>query len=668
MTQKNVLHRVGSACCLLFSVVIIFTSSCKKDALEIPNNSIKSSTLHPSLSDDAPSTGTILREEWDNIIGNDIIQIPVNSTPSSSSQITSLEGPQNHGSNYGDRMRGYIYPPTDGVYTFWIAGDDASELWLSIDDNPGNKTRIANIVSWSDFREWGKYPSQKSTQITLKANQKYYIEVLHKQGGGGDNVSVQWQLPGDAVETPIPGIRLSPYIKQTKEPTGTILREEWANVTGNDVENIPVENTPSSISRLNSLEGPLNHGSNYGDRMRGYIYPPTDGVYKFGIAGDDAVELWLSTDDSPANKVKIAGVLSWTNFREWNKFASQTSIDINMLANHKYYIEVLHKQGGGGDNVSVKWQLPGNITETPIPGSRLSLYENTTVKSAYIAADVINLTDAHNITISGKSITGGGVPAITLINCYDIHITNSKFYNGTDVGIHLLNCKNITIDYNYFTNVSSGVYAEQTTDGGIVVDNNQFLNMQGPFPRGQFVQFNNVSGANSSISHNKGENILGQSYAEDAINLYQSHGTAASPVLITGNWIRGGGPSASGGGILLGDNGGSYLKASNNLLVNPGEYGMAIVGGDHNSITNNIIYGKQQNFTNVGIYVNIINGYSISDCTVSDNKVNYYNASNYNNNAWLAPGLEKPKGWDKNDWGKKELNNEILPNSFITYQ
>jgi hypothetical protein len=234
------------------------------------------------------------------------------------------------------------------------------------------------------------------------------------------------------------------------------------------------------------------------------------------------------------------------------------------------------------------------------------------------------------------------------------------------VGIHAYKSYNITVDNSFFTNVASGVYAEQTTNGGIVVNNNQFLNMVGPFPRGQFVQFNNVSGAGSAVTNNKGEDILNQSHAEDAISMYQSNGTASSPIMISGNWIRGGGPSSSGGGIMLGDEGGSYLVAQNNILVNPGEYGMAIAGGDHNSILNNTIYSTSQSFTNVGLYVNSINGYTVTNATVSGNKVLFYNNNNYANNCWLAPGTNKPSGWDtSNTWGAS-LSSSILPSVIIT--
>jgi len=36
-----------------------------------------------------------------------------------------------------------------------------------------------------------------------------------------------------------------------------------------------------------------------------------------------------------------------------------------------------------------------------------------------------------------------------------------------------------------------------------------------------------------------------------------------------------------GGGIMLGDGGGSNIVAKNNILVDPGQYGMAVSGGSY---------------------------------------------------------------------------------------
>src|SRR6185295_978348 len=56
-------------------------------------------------------------------------------------------------------------------------------------------------------REWTK--EAKSAPIPLVAGKRYYIELLHKQGGGPEHAAVGWTLPGGAQERPIPGSRLS---------------------------------------------------------------------------------------------------------------------------------------------------------------------------------------------------------------------------------------------------------------------------------------------------------------------------------------------------------------------------------------------------------------------------------------------------------------------------
>ncbi|MCO5948024.1 right-handed parallel beta-helix repeat-containing protein [Mucilaginibacter flavidus] len=295
----------------------------------------------------------------------------------------------------------------------------------------------------------------------------------------------------------------------------------------------------------------------------------------------------------------------------------------------------------------------------------VSLATSSTGTQTYLASPVITLNNVSNITINGKAIVGGNAIAICLNNCHDIQITNCKLYNSTNVGINLYNCYNITVMGNYFTNVSTGVYVDHASKGGIVVNSNQFLNMKGPSPRGQFIQFNNVNGANNQINSNKCENILGQSNPEDAISLYQSYGTATSPITVCGNQIRGGGPSASGGGIMLGDCGGAYQKADGNTLVNPGQYGIAISGGSLNAITNNLVYGVSQSFTNIGLYVASFSGALISSPTVSGNRIKFYNSSGAINGGWFASALVIPGGWNTNNWNAN-IDASILPAVLIT--
>lgn len=132
--------------------------------------------------------------------------------------------------------------------------------------------------------------------------------------------------------------------------------------------------------------------------------------------------------------------------------------------------------------------------------------------------------------------------------------------------------------------------------------------------------------------------------------------------------MRGGGPSSSGGGIMLGDSGGSYITASGNIMVNPGQYGAAISGGTFITLSNNIIYGAQQSFTNVGLYVMNIGGYVQANNTVSGNRVNFFNSAGTSNPNYLDGSTATPTGWSStNTWADATVTSAILATTIITY-
>jgi hypothetical protein len=168
---------------------------------------------------DIPVTGTgaILREWWIDIPGTAVSDLTSNvNYPDNSAGrelITKLEGPNDWADNYGTRIRGYVIPPADGNYTFWIASDANSELWLSTNFDPANAVLIAYIPG-----------NPQSSPKWLVASQKYYIEVLHKAGTGSDNISVSWQGPW-LIQQVIDGLYLSPCCLDLRDFAG--LAEQW---------------------------------------------------------------------------------------------------------------------------------------------------------------------------------------------------------------------------------------------------------------------------------------------------------------------------------------------------------------------------------------------------------------------------------------------------------
>ncbi len=344
---------------------------------------VNANTVTDKITGGGGGSGKIVREMWANVRGSNTSDIPVNTTPTSTTELTVFEGPTNVADHYGARIRGYVTAPVSGQYTFYISGDNNADLFLSTSENPANKTRIAYVNGWTNPREWNKYGTQKSRAITLEAGKRYYIEALHKEDAGGDNLAVGWDLPNGAQERPIGGNRLSTFgstaapiasitAPSANSPTGKITRDIWRGVHGSSAKDVPVTTEPNQSSELTLFEAPSNQGHNYGQRIRGYVTAPATGQYTFWVAGDDVAELWLSTSDDPNRKRKIAHTSSWTNQRQWDKSSSQKSAKITLEAGKRYYIEAIHIQGGGGDNLAVGWELPNGTQERPIAGNRLS--------------------------------------------------------------------------------------------------------------------------------------------------------------------------------------------------------------------------------------------------------------------------------------------------------
>lgn len=287
--------------------------------------------------------------------------------------------------------------------------------------------------------------------------------------------------------------------------------------------------------------------------------------------------------------------------------------------------------------------------------------------ATYVTTAPISYNGKNNITISGALITGGSSTCITLNNCTGVHITNCKFQNSTGYAILLNNCKNITIDYNFMTNLKSGVHVYQCST--IKVNSNQFLNMMGPFPDGNFVQFISVNGSGNSINWNKCEDIAWVGHPQDGISIYKSNGLQGDSIQVIGNWIRGGQvqhDSGGAAGIVLGDLGGSYQVARNNVLVNPGSIGAQVQGGYHIKMDHNQIYSSSTPYTVDGLSYGNYSGLSSWDVNISYNWVKYYQTSGAECDVWVdTKTTALPTGWS-NNYLKASISASILPATLIT--
>jgi len=133
-------------------------------------------------------------------------------------------------------------------------------------------------------------------------------------------------------------------------------------------------NEPDEVRTVAGYEGPTNIGDNYGARITGFITPETSGSYIFFMSTDDNGELYLSTDDKPANKVLIASEPQWGAVRAWTAAdrrpgcpdaCENRSAPIRLVAGKRYFTELIYKEGGGGDNGAVTWIKEGD----PLPAN-----------------------------------------------------------------------------------------------------------------------------------------------------------------------------------------------------------------------------------------------------------------------------------------------------------
>ncbi len=250
----------------------------------------------------------------------------------------------------------FNFNESDG--TLWFDNIEFHEADVSVDSkhvrlehNPSNNTKTVSLGN--------TYLSAKlQTKSGSLSIVSFASEVLMKQSGSIEEPA----LESEPEPTPT---------TSTCDNTGGITREYWSKVSGKSVSSIPVSQTPTSVTTLGSFETPSNIGDNYGQRIRGYICVPVTGNYTFYLAADDESELYLSLDDNPANKRKIASIDGWTSPRSWTKYSSQRSASYYLKVGEKYYIEALHKEEIYGDNLAVAWIVPGTSAINVIPGNHL---------------------------------------------------------------------------------------------------------------------------------------------------------------------------------------------------------------------------------------------------------------------------------------------------------
>ncbi len=241
-----------------------------------------------------------------------------------------------NGDYYLGRFDGWLLPPVDGKYTFYIASDDQSELWLSTDDTAANAVKISEIASgYSAQRQWDKssLPSQKSAEITLEAGKAYFFYAIWRDGSGGDGCALGWSCPEAGIPNPvvierfyvtdetasvIPGLSRFPGAVEYE----LWQKPEWYNPADNADTAVwttlmrPNGTTWRLPPDFSELGNPtytgtfdlftIGYANRFVYRQCGIVQVPADGFLSFAITSDDGSRLYVGdwwTPGAPLTEV-----------------------------------------------------------------------------------------------------------------------------------------------------------------------------------------------------------------------------------------------------------------------------------------------------------------------------------------------------------------------------
>lgn len=172
----------------------------------------------------------------------------------------------------------------------------------------------------------------------------------------------------------------------TCSASGYITYQKWNGIPGKAVSDLTSHplypDSPDETGTLTQMKWDAKVQDNFGLRMVGFVCMPATGEYTFWVGGDDHVELHISADANPANKVLIAYHTDYNFLGEWNKYPTQKSESFHFQETQMVYIEAILKENTGGERLHVGWLKPGEFGTEPseiIPGSVLDVFPTTAV-------------------------------------------------------------------------------------------------------------------------------------------------------------------------------------------------------------------------------------------------------------------------------------------------
>jgi hypothetical protein len=316
---------------------------------------------------------------------------------------------------------------------------------------------------------------------------------------------------------------------------------------------------------------------------------------------------------------------------------------------------------GGYCGVGNRRQLAG---DGPTPGDPAGVVIYGPRIQTFTASGPISLVSDQ--TVSGLQISNPSGPCITGANVTNVHIVDNLIgpcaADDSGAALYLTNVSSFTVEHNALDDIASGMYIEGSdASTAIVFHHNRVTRLRNPVDdHGSMIVWYGVNGSGHAVRCNSSDQgtpgyLDGPAYH---ILLSGTSGTAGSPIDVSFNKLRGGGPRFFSGGILVGVGGGAYTSVHDNILIEPGRLALG-VQGELNSVVRNVVYaptGYAWTSTNgVGLCVMRDGSYPCRDIEARDNRVLFFNTEGQNDE-YDAGDCGTVAGWSSNTFGDTTLD------------
>jgi len=129
------------------------------------------------------------------------------------------------------RLTGFFKAPHSGTYTFFSASDDYQEVYLNTDANTAERGDKIVVNNWTPYRDYFYYYRRgqqssadyyENSPITLTADELYYLEIINRDGGGGNYGSVGVLIDGYESDNKVFEVREYEVVCPTQYETYTV--------------------------------------------------------------------------------------------------------------------------------------------------------------------------------------------------------------------------------------------------------------------------------------------------------------------------------------------------------------------------------------------------------------------------------------------------------------